>query len=137
MLSLLATLEPPADRRMTIALMEGGEFGSVASAQYYEEIRNEAMEPPDLVVDLNALGTRRELGLEVQHPGGRSRHLQQFALKTFEAAGLRVFPRELDPKFYGGTARLRMGWPVLAVVAGRCLGSPAGIRSRKSPIAGG
>src|SRR5574341_835525 len=43
MLSLLATLEPPADRRITFALMEGEEFGSVASARYYEDIRNEVV----------------------------------------------------------------------------------------------
>jgi peptidase M28-like protein len=115
MLSLLDTVKPPADRRITFALLDGEEFGSVGRARYYEDVRKEAVEPPDLVVDLNALGTRRDLGLEVHFPRGESRGLQDFALRTFEAAGLHLVPRELDRGFYGGTPGLRAGCPVLAL----------------------
>jgi hypothetical protein len=115
MLSLLATLDPPADRRFTFAFLDGEEVGSVGSARYHEEVRRDAVEPPDLVVDLNALGTRRELGMEVRHPHGDGSRLQEFGLRAFDAAGLRLASRELDRISYGGTILPGVGWPVVAL----------------------
>ena len=115
MLSLLATAHPPADRRITFAFLDGEEVGSVGSARYYEDVRAEAMEPPDLVVDLNALGTRRELGMEVRRSHGDGSRLQDLGVRAFEAAGLRLATREMDRTFYGGTVFPRVGWPVVAL----------------------
>lgn len=114
-LSLLAAVQPRADRRFTFAFMDGEEFGSAGSTRYYEDVRSEVVEPPDLVVDLNALGTRRELGVEVQHPHGDARSLRDFALRAFEAAGLRLVPRDLDRIFYGGARSARARWPVVGL----------------------
>ena len=118
MLSLLATVRPPADRRLTLAFLDGEEVGSVGSARYYDDVQAEAMEPPDLVVDLNALGTRRDLGMEVRHPHGDGSGLKELAVRTFQAADLSVTSRGVDRSFYGGRPIPGVRWPVV-VLGGR------------------